>query len=607
MRSPKVVLDNLAKQTTRENYIFQRLYRNLYNIEFYLTAYAKIYSKEGNMTEGADGQTIDGMSLERIEKLIEKLKDFSYQPKPSKRVYIPKKNGDKRPLGIPSFEDKLIQEVVRMILESIYEKNFSEMSHGFRPERSCHTALAQVRDRFTGAKWFIEGDIKGFFDNIDHHTLIGILKRKIDDEHFINLIWKFLKAGYLEEWQYHKTYSGTPQGGIISPILSNIYLNELDNFIKEYKINFDKGKSRERVKEYRTREARLRRARARYKEKWEKLSEEEKEKAQLHVKQLKEHMMELPYKEPMDYNYKRIQYVRYADDFLVGVIGSKEDCNNIKHDITLFLENELKIQLSQEKTLITHSKNRARFLGYDIKISHDNLTTKITASGHKQRTRTMCCELLLPHEIWRNKLIEYKALKIDSQTQKWKSAHRAHLLQNDDLEILSTYNAEIRGLYNYYRLANNVHNLQGFKHIMEYSMYKTFANKYKSSVKKILRKFNINGHFGVKYKTSKEKKVSLFYKDGFKKQTHITKDGTIDAIPTGRNNIYGRTSLVERLLAEKCEWCGKTNLPLQIHHIRKLKDLKGKKLWEKRMIERNRKTMALCKECHLNLHNGKLD
>ncbi|MGM0863075.1 MAG: reverse transcriptase domain-containing protein [Bacillota bacterium] len=607
MRSPKVVLDNLAKQTTRKDYKFQRLYRNLYNMEFYLMAYAKIYSKEGNMTEGVDGQTIDGMSLERIENLIDKLKDFSYQPKPSKRVYIPKKNGDKRPLGIPSFEDKLTQEVVRMILEGIYEKNFSETSHGFRPERSCHTALAQVKDRFTGAKWFIEGDIKGFFDNIDHHKLVGILRRKIDDEHFISLIWKFLKAGYLEEWQFHKTYSGTPQGGIISPILSNIYLDELDNFIKAYKTNFDKGKGRKRVREYRTREARLRRTRARYKEKWEEMSIQEKEEAQQHIKYLKKHMMELPYKEPMDDNYKRVQYVRYADDFLIGVIGSKEDCKSIKHDITLFLENELKIELSQEKTLITHSKNRARFLGYDIKISHDNLTAKTTASGHKQRTRTMTCELLLPHEVWRNKLIEYKALKIDSKTLKWKSTHRAHLLQNDDLEILSTYNAEIRGLYNYYKLATDVYKLDSFKHIMEYSMYKTFANKYKSSVKKIIGKFSINGHFGVRYDTANGKKVSFFYNDGFKKQTHVTKDRTIDAIPSGRNIIYNRTGLIKRLLAEQCEWCGKTNLPLQIHHVKKLKDLKGKKRWEKRMIERNRKTMALCKECHLNLHNGKLD
>lgn len=607
MRSPNIVLDNLAKQATRADYKIRRLYRNLYNMEFYLMAYSKIYSKEGNMTQGVDGTTIDGMSLERIEKLIESLKDYSYQPKPSKRVYIPKKNGSKRPLGIPSFEDKLLQEVVRMILESIYEGSFSDTSHGFRPNRSCHTALIQVKERFTGVKWFIEGDIKGFFDNIDHHTLITILKRKIEDEAFINLIWKFLRAGYLEEWKYHKTYSGTPQGGIISPILSNIYLNELDHFVEEYKATFDKGKARKRSREYRTREARLSRARKRYKEKWDEMNEKEKEKARLHVKEIKNHMMEIPYKNPMDEGYKRLQYTRYADDFLIGIIGRKEDCRKIKDDLTEYLKKELKIELSQEKTLITHSKDRARFLGYDVKISHDNKTAKHTASGHKQRTRTMSCELLLPHEVWRNKLIEYKALNIDSTTGKWKSMHRAHLLQNDDLEILSTYNAEIRGLYNYYRLANNVYKLDGFKHIMEYSMYKTFANKYKSSVKKIINKFNVNGHFGVRYDAADGKKVSYFYRDGFKKQLSISRKQEIDAIPSGRNIIYNRTSLVERLLAGKCEWCGDTNVPLEIHHVRKLKDLKGKKRWEKRMIERNRKTMALCKECHLNLHNGKLD
>ena len=283
MRSPNTVLDSLMKQSVRKDYMFQRIYRNLYNIEFYLMAYAKIYAKEGNMTQGIDGQTIDGMSLECIERLIESLKDCSYQPKPSKRVYIPKKNGDKRPLGIPSFEDKLIQEVVRLLLEAMYEKSFSQCSHGFRPQKSCHTALMQIKDRFTGAKWFVEGDIKGFFDNIDHHHLINLLKRRIDDEKFINLIWKFLKAGYLEEWQYHKTYSGTPQGGIISPILSNIYLHEFDNFIELYKEQFDKGKSRKRLKEYRTREARLYRANARYKQKWHEMDESEREKALKHL------------------------------------------------------------------------------------------------------------------------------------------------------------------------------------------------------------------------------------------------------------------------------------------------------------------------------------
>ncbi|PAC96515.1 reverse transcriptase/maturase family protein [Bacillus paralicheniformis] len=607
MRSPSVVLDNLARQTTREDYKIRRLYRNLYNIEFYLMAYSKLYSKEGNMTKGVDNITIDGMSLKRIKSLIESMKNHSYQPKPSRRVYIPKKTGGQRPLGVPSFEDKLLQEVVRMILESIYEPNFSDRSHGFRPERSCHTALCQIKEQFTGVKWFIEGDIKGFFDNIDHHTLITILKRKIEDEAFINLIWKFLKAGYMEEWQFHKTYSGTPQGGVISPILSNIYLNELDRFIERYKSNFDKGKARKRSREYRTREMRLYRAKKKYGEMWTELNEEEKKTAQLHVKTIKNQMMEIPYKDPMDEGYKRLQYTRYADDFLIGVIGSKEDCRTIKRDLTDFLEKELKITLSQEKTLITHSKNRARFLGYDVKISHDDKTAKRTASGHKRRTRTMSCELLMPHEAWRNKLIEYGALKIDSKTQKWKSTHRAHLLQNDDLEILTIYNAEIRGLYNYYQLANNVYKLSIFKYIMEYSLYKTLANKYKSSVKKIIKKFNINGHFGVRYDTANGKRVSYFYKDGFKKKKLAYRSNKIDTIPAERNIIYSRTSLVKRLLAETCEWCGTDNLPLEIHHVRKLKDLKGKKRWEKRMIERNRKTMALCTKCHLDLHNGKLD
>jgi len=568
-------------------------------------AYTKIYAKEGNMTQGVDRQTIDGMSLERIERLIESMKDCSYQPKPSKRVYIPKKKTGKRPLGIPSFEDKLVQEVVRLLVEAIYEKTFSPHSHGFRPEKSCHTALMQVKDRFSGAKWFIEGDIKGFFDNIDHHKLIALLKRRIEDEKFINLIWKFLKAGYLEDWHYHKTYSGTPQGGIISPILSNIYLHELDEFIMSYKENFDKGKGRRQ--EYRTREARLYRANARYKEKWSEMDEIEKEEARQHLDELKNHMMELPYKDPMDENYKRIQYVRYADDFIIGVIGSKKDCQQIKHDISNFLNQEMKIELSQEKTLITHSSKRARFLGYDIKISHDNKTTKYTASGHKQRTRTMSCELLLPHEVWRNKLIEYKALKIDKKTNKWESTHRAHLLQNDDLEILTIYNAEIRGLYNYYKLANNVYKLDGFKFIMEYSMYKTFANKYKSSVRKIHRKYSINGDFSVRYDTANGSKIAYFYKDGFKKQLLPSSYSDVDVISKTRKIIYNRTGLIERLLAGQCEWCYSKNVELEIHHIKKLKNLDGKKRWEKRMIERNRKTIALCKKCHLDLHNGKLD
>ena len=246
MRNPEYVLNSLIKHSKDVDYKYERLYRLLYNREMYLKAYQNIYAKEGNMTKGTDGKNIDGMSLKRIDKIINSLKDESYQPQPAKRVYIPKKNGKKRPLGIPSFEDKLLQEVIRMILEVIYENSFEETSHGFRPDKSCHTALIKVQNTFTAAKWFIEGDIKSCFDCINHNKLIEILAERIKDNKFLRLMRKFLNAGYMEDWKYNNTYSGTPQGSIISPILANIYLDKLDKYIKDYTEKFNKGKRRDR-------------------------------------------------------------------------------------------------------------------------------------------------------------------------------------------------------------------------------------------------------------------------------------------------------------------------------------------------------------------------
>ena len=250
MRNPENVLNSLQEHSAQPDYAYDRLYRNLFNREFFLQAYQNIYASQGNMTAGTDGKTIDAMSMERIERLIETLKTETYQPNPSRRTYIPKKNGKLRPLGIPSIDDKLVQEVVRMLLEAIYEGSFEDTSHGFRPNRSCHTALRMIQNRFTRCKWFVEGDIKGFFDNIDHEVMIGILRKRIKDERFLRLIRKFLKAGYMEDNQMHESYSGTPQGGIISPILANIYLNQFDKYMAEYKERFDRGEKRAYSKEY---------------------------------------------------------------------------------------------------------------------------------------------------------------------------------------------------------------------------------------------------------------------------------------------------------------------------------------------------------------------
>ncbi|MEC5261203.1 reverse transcriptase domain-containing protein [Bacillus amyloliquefaciens] len=603
MRSPDVVLNNLVSKSKEENYVFDRLYRNLYNPEFYLKAYAKIYAKPGNMTKGSDGKTIDGFSHKRIDSLIDSLKNETYQPKPSRRVYIPKSNGKKRPLGIPSFDDKLVQEVVRMILEAISEGTFQDSSHGFRPNRSCHTALKQVKHSFTGVRWFIEGDIESFFDHIDHHTLISILAKRIRDSKFIRLIWKFLRAGFINDWKFHSTYSGTPQGGIISPLLSNIYLNELDKYLRDYASGFNKAKKRATNKEYKRREYLVYKHRKKLKACWDELPLERKREELRTYKSLKQKLLAVDFADPMDTNYKRIQYVRYADDFIVGIIGSKKDCLKIKEDLTVFLNKNLKLNLSQEKTLITNSSKKARFLGYDIQIKRSS-HTKTDKNGNLRKTQNLRCKLYMPAEKWINKLKEYKALKITADG-KWKAAHRTYLINHDDLEIINMYNSEIRGMYNYYKLAHNVHTLNDFYYFMKYSFLRTLGAKYKASVASIYSRFRLNGKLGIAYKTKAGTKIRYFYREGFKRVDNEA-DIRCDTLPNFVRYV-GRTSLIDRLSAKKCEYCGKADVAIEMHHVRKLKDLKGKTLWEQHMIARQRKTLALCVDCHRDLHNGKLN
>ena len=603
MRNPERVLNSLMEHSKTSSYRFERLYRILFNDEMFYVAYQRIYAKEGNMTEGSDGQSIDNMSLSRIEKLIASLKDESYQPQPSRRVYIPKKNGKVRPLGIPTFDDKLVQEVIRMILEAIYEGHFEYTSHGFRPNRSCHTALAQIQKSFSGAKWFIEGDIKGFFDNISHDVLISILRERITDDRFIRLIRKFLNAGYIEDWSFHKTYSGTPQGGIVSPLLANIYLDRLDKYMKEYITKFDKGEKR--------RPSRVRRdfenARRRTVRKLKSV-EDESERAVLIQKikaEDKERAM-FPSCDEMDTDYKRLKYVRYADDFLIGIIGSKQDAKEVKEDIKNFLYEKLKLELSDEKTLITHTEDSARFLGYEIFVRKSN-AQKRDIAGRLRRTYGKRVYLKLSTETMRNKLLDYGVLEFRYQNGKeiWKPKCRSGLIFNDDLEILDRYNREIRGFYNYFSIANNCSELHNFRFIMEYSMYKTFAGKYKSSTRKVNAKYRRNGKFTVRFTTkSGAVKERYFYDLGFRRKNPMT-DAGFDILPYSIFDA-GRTSLIDRLKAEKCEMCGATE-KLVMHHVRKLKNLEGKKSWERHMIARRRKTVAVCYSCHQKIHNGTLD
>lgn len=601
MRSPERVLNNLNEHSKDSSYKFERLYRILFNEELFYVAYQKIASNGGSTTKGSDGRSIDEMSLARIETLIASLKDESYQPHPSRRVHIPKKNGKTRPLGIPAFEDKLVQEVVRMILEAIYEGHFETTSHGFRPKRSCHTALLHIQKTFSGAKWFIEGDIKGFFDNIDHDVLVGILRERISDDRFIRLIWKFLKAGYVEDWTFHNTYSGTPQGGIVSPILANIYLDKLDKYVKEYIRHFDKGTKRRPGKESND----LANERKRTVRKLKKVKDGT-EKAALvaRLKAIEQERAAFPSGDEMDGSYRRLKYIRYADDFILGVIGSKEDALRIKEDIKSFLSENLALELSEEKTLITHTGKSAKFLGYEITVTRNNHQRR-DVQGRLRRTYGKRVRLNVSMATLRDKLLEYGAMEIKLRNGKevWKSKCRSGLIFNDDLEILDRYNRETVGFCNYYLIANNCVVLHNFRYIMEYSMYKTFAGKYRSTVRKINKKYRLNKLFTVKYEQKGVIKSRTFYKTSFKRRTTAF-NGSCDIEPYSIADV-SRTNLTDRLKAEKCELCGATG-KLIMHHVRNLKDLKGKESWERLMSARKRKTIALCPSCHRLRHLGKV-
>lgn len=593
---PTMEILTKLQENSKKNHdeVFTRLYRYLLRPDIYYVAYQHLYSNKGAGTKGVTDDTADGFSEIYIENIIEALKNEMYQPKPVRRTYIKKSNGKMRPLGLPVFTDKLIQEAIRMILEAIYEPIFSDYSHGFRPARSCHTALAQIKKEFTGARWFIEGDIKGCFDNINHAVLVEIINQKIKDARFLKLIRSFLKAGYMEDWKYHETYSGCPQGGIISPILANIYLNELDRHVMKIKKEFDVATKARYTPEY----TKLVGLRQRLHNKIKNSNGIEREKLIEEYKTATAQMLKLPAKQCDD---KKIKYVRYADDFLIAVNGNRQDCEKIKQELTEFINTTLKMELSQEKTLITHSNTPARFLGYDVRVRRDQ---QIKPKG-KFKTRSMNnkVELSIPFKDKIEKfLFSNGIVKQRSDNGKLEPIHRPQLLNRTDLEIVTIYNAELRGICNYYGLASNFNKLIYFNYLMEYSCLKILAGKHRSKVSKIRAMYKDGtGKWAIPYETKTGIKKMYFANYADCKGKKFT-----DIVPqTAKNYSHDVTTLESRLKAKICEVCGCTeNDRYEIHHVNKVKNLKGKSEWEKIMIAKRRKTIVVCHKCHMAIHHG---
>ena len=596
MKPTIAILDRIMENSRKnKEEIFTRLYRYMLRPDLYYLAYNKLYRNKGASTKGVDDDTADGFSDEKINSIIKSLADETYTPKPVRREYIQKKRNStkKRPLGIPTFTDKLVQEVLRMILESVYEPTFSYFSHGFRPNRDCHTALNSLKKEFTGVSWFIEGDIKACFDSIDHHVLVDIINKKIKDARLIKLIWKFLKAGYMEDWKYNATYSGCPQGGIASPILSNIYLNELDRFAEKIAKEFYKPKDKVYTAEY----GKLASARD-YSRKLLKMATGQRKTELLkQIKSLKAEMHKVPYVSKTD---KVLKYIRYADDFIIGIKGEKTDCERIKRQFSEFVSQTLKMELSDEKTLITHSNQYARFLGYDVRVRRDQ-TLKPNGRGSLSRTLNNKVELNIP---FADKIMPFlfdKAIIRQMLDGKVEPAARKYLYRCTDLEIIDAFNSELRGICNYYGIASNFTRLDYFAYLMEYSCLKPLAGKHKSTSRKIKEKYNIgNGRWGIQYDTKTGQKYREFAKYQDCKDTESFND---EIIEYAIRHAGTRTTLENRLSAQVCELCGKTNTPLAMHHVNKVKNLKGKQKWEIIMIAKRRKTLAVCKDCHHKIHH----
>jgi group II intron reverse transcriptase/maturase len=567
--------------------------------DLFLAAYGRLYKNQGSLTPGITDETVDGMSLERIATLIKELDEGTFEWTPVRRVYIPKGNGKMRPLGIPTWKDKLVQEVMRMILEAYFEPQFRNSSHGFRPHRGCHTALTSIRKYWSGTKWFIEGDIKGCFDNLPHDTILDVVGRHFHDTRFMKLLRTLLKAGYMEDWRYHATYSGTPQGGIVSPILANIALNEFDKWVEDTLIPaHTRGKRRRQYNVYR---------RYRYQEKkaWAR--------GDLKAgRYWRERKRSVPMGDPNDPQFARLQYCRYADDFIFGWIGSRQEADDIRGKVAQFLQTELGLELNMEKTVITHAKTqRARFLGYAIKVSWDNnkTTTYRHANGQiiKSRSVNGSVQLMVPHDVKDGWLRHY----VDGEG---KSRVKTRMLHLPDFDIIAHYGGQWRGLVNYYKLAMNVKMLSHVEWEMSRSLQATLARKHATKTRHIRKQYQtrIDGKRAfvceVPNPNNPDKPLRAVF-GGLPLRTK--RDAVL------RDRVYipyiVTTQLVQRLKAQQCELCGSEH-KVEVHHIRKLADLKrrwagrsSKPDWVVRMSEMHRKTLVVCYSCHRRIHEGTYD
>ena len=577
-------LDKLGKLRLNNTKDKSLINRNILDIvaneDVLFAAYQKLKSSPGNMTKGVDNETLDGINVAWFANLKKDLRTNAFQFRPARRLEIPKPNGKgTRPLGIASPRDKIVQAAMLLALEAIFEPSFHTHSHGFRPGKGCHTALKEVKNTFAGVNWFIEGDISKCFDSFDHKLLIQVVAIRIDDKGFTDLLHKALRAGYLFQGKFVSPSLGTPQGSIVSPLLCNILLHYLDEFILTLKEDFDTGTRRKTNPQ------------------WRKLP--------IMGRLDLVHQMNIGSRLAKDPEYKRMRYVRYADDFLIGVIGSKADCEAIRNKIFEFLLNELKMNLNLDKTKITHAQdNAAHFLGTDIRItplSKRPLRSIIRGSKrYKSMTNT-------------RPLLQVPAVKLVAKLEERGFAKHGgtptrltRIIPFETSQIVKHYWQIWLGTSAYYSFADNYGQLGRIHYILKYSCVHTLASKLKlGTANKTFAKFGKN----LEIRDGKGRIMASFPIVPLAKPKKFLTTPIAELNPFKRLEKLAQATFRTREAFEKaCTIC-KSTTNLEMHPVRKLRDSTKaiKQDYLTSMMSRmNRKQIPMCSSCHKKYHKGEL-
>lgn len=574
-----------------QSHKYQALIKLVSNLDVLIMAYELIKSNTGNTTPGTTGETLDGITKAWLEKLSAELAQGRFEFKPSRRVWIPKKDGSlTRPLGVANPREKIVQKAISMILEGIYEPRFSDTSHGFRPDRSCHSALHQMSLGVkSGFSWVIEGDISKCYDSIPHKIIIEILKENIACEKFLTLINRSLQAGYIDpkNSQIIKEKVGTPQGSVLSPILCNIVLDKLDKFIEDLKEKFNRGEARRIVPEYR---------------KIQRLSYNDRTPQQKQMRAV----------DVMDPNFKRLFYVRYADDFIVAVLGSKEETENLKIEIKEFLSEKLGLTLNMDKSKVTSLKKGFNFLGAEIFVKKFNDTKEQPRVKYQRNGKNIDAKfhprivMHAPIKSLLDKLVERKFIK--AVNKEYYPIGLTRMFTHDHEDILRYYNSVINGIVNYYSFVDNRMNLSSIVRYLRYSCAATLSRKMKiPSIRQVFKRFgpelkSETGDVRLDYPRSKDLRKITDNKKFKNKILLIQPDEIL--------NTMWINKVTKSNLNKVCALCGSSE-EIEMHHMRSVKDVRRKinkgeatfTEWKGAFL---RKQVPLCNRHHRAWHSNTL-